>query len=147
MSFVASHARASATFENIDRVERALGSLLVLEVRKNVSAFSQVLLNTRNHRFAFFRCVVWVAIAVIGEIGRQPVGSVALFGFGNAQGRVSFAERLPCSVLVPRSMSKLERGPTSAREDFQKFRKNSLTRLEVGGQLKKDRAEPLNAFQ
>src|SRR5512143_1980416 len=81
--------RTAQFLKDFDGIQRALGRLLMLEVRKHIASGGEMLPEARHHRFAFFQRIAWLAIAIVGEVGGHYVRSVALLGFGHAQSHVA----------------------------------------------------------
>src|SRR5882757_4985140 len=57
--------------QQIDCVERALGRLFVFEVSEDVASRTEVISIARDHRLAFFGGIARLAVAIVGEIGRN----------------------------------------------------------------------------
>src|ERR1700686_219243 len=71
--------------QHIDRVQHALRRLFVFEVGEGIAAGGAMPPNAGDHRLAFFGGVTGFAITVVGKVGGDHVGSVALFGFGHTE--------------------------------------------------------------
>src|ERR1039457_1844548 len=140
-------ARSRATIKHIDSVEDAFRRLLMLEIGKNVAALGEVLLNPSDHGFAFFGGVAGLAVAVIGEVGGHHIGSVPLFGFGNAECDVPFAQCLPGRLLEPGRVAELESSAHASRQNFQKLGKHRLIDFKIWRELKQNGPQPLGALQ
>src|ERR1019366_4704837 len=122
--------------ENIHRVQHTLRRLFMLEVGEDIASGGEMLLNARDHRLALFGRIRGFAVAVVGVVGSNYVGSVAIFGFGHTERDVPFAQRVPGGFDEPGFVAELERGAHATRQVFQKLRKYSLIRFEIRGQLK-----------
>src|SRR5208282_277295 len=84
--------------QQIHRIQRALGRLLVLEVGEDIAARSEMLVDAGAHRLAFFGGVSGFAVTVVRKIGGDYVGSVALFRFGHTERDVPLAQRVARGV-------------------------------------------------
>src|ERR1035438_9698833 len=83
--------RHAPSSQQIDRIQRTLGRLFVLEVGEDIAARGEMLVDARAHRFAFFGGVSGFAVTVVSEIGGNYVGRSEEHSLNSSHLGISYA--------------------------------------------------------
>src|SRR5580692_9647418 len=110
-----------------------------------------MLLDALQHCVTLFGGVSRFAVTIVGVVGGEDVGGVAVFGFGHAEGDVAFAQRVTGRVhgrgigghwtREPGFVAELDGGADGSGQSFLKFGEDGLIGFEIWWELKKDGAE------
>src|SRR5205085_7724105 len=95
--------------QQIYGIKRALGALFVLEIGEHVSAGGEMFSIASDHGLAFVDAVIGFAIAIVGEIGGDYVGSSSLFGLRYAESYVAFTQCSPRGIGEPGFITEFKR--------------------------------------
>src|SRR5579863_227786 len=102
-------------------IERALGSLLVLEISEDIEATAEVLRDAIDHRLPLLARITWLAKAVIDKLASREVRRGHGFGFCDTQGRIAGLQKIPCRIAEPGFMPEFKCRRRRSRQLSQKI--------------------------